>query len=60
MFLNLLQIKSAEKKYAIRGSFLKKTFDYASDLNNFQRAYLRSFPGLDVYRFYIHSSKHST
>ena len=40
--------------------FLKKIFDYASDMKHFQRAYLRPFPRLDVYGFRIYSSKHST
>ena len=38
----------------------KKITDYASDKKHFQRAYLRPYLRLDVYRFHIYSSKHST
>ena len=41
-------------------SLLKEISDYASDMKHFQRAYLRPFPRLDVYRFCIYVRKHST
>ena len=65
LFLNLLQINSAGKNYAwkgdkIWGPYLKNTSDYALNMKNLQKAYFRYFPRLNVYRFCIHSSKHST
>ena len=47
------------KNIEMWGPFLKKNSNYASDMKHFERTYLRSFPRLDVYRFYIYSSKHS-
>ena len=38
----------------------QKISDYASDMKHFERAYLHPFPRLDVNRFCIYSSKHST
>ena len=65
LFFNLLQLNSAGKKTLEKISkfwclFREKISDYISDITQFQKAYLRPFRRLDVYRFCIYSNKHST
>ena len=56
LFLNLLQIKSFGKNYAWKNIEIwcllpEKNSEHAPNRKQFQRVYLRSFPGLNVIRF---------
>ena len=61
LFLDLLQINSpAKTKLENMSKFGALSLNKLLITPHFQRAYLRSFPRLDIRRFCIYSSKHST